>query len=319
LIFASDEYDAQAFTCPEECRGRQAATMKVFYSPDYVAASEPFDTTRKSKWIADSLKTDPIEGVKIVAPESLTFEQIATVHHPDYVSAVQSGSPRDLAESQGFTWDPGIWRAVTASNGGVVAAARAAMSDGVAGSLSSGLHHAQHATGASFCTFNGLVIAAITVLREGANSVLIVDLDAHCGGGTHLLIEEEPRIRQIDISVNVVDAYWKIRENSLDIIRDPDNYLTTIEMRLAEIGEGFDLCLYNAGMDPDERCSIGGWQGMTADILRQREECVFTWARERGVPVAFVLAGGYAGGALSQEGLVDLHRMTITAAARTRR
>jgi acetoin utilization deacetylase AcuC-like enzyme len=293
--------------------------VKVFYSPDYVAAAESFDTTRKSKWIADSLEADPIDGVEMVAPEPLTFEQIATVHHPDYVSAVQSGTPRDLAESQGFTWDPGIWRAVTASNGGVVAAARAAMSDGVAGSLSSGLHHAQQKTGASFCTFNGLVIAAMTALDEGAKSVLIVDLDAHCGGGTHSFIEEEPRIRHIDVSVNVVDAYWKIRENSLDIVRDPENYLTTIEMRLGEIDEPFDLCLYNAGMDPDERCSIGGWQGMTAEILRQREECVFDWARERGVPVAFVLAGGYAGGALSQEELVDLHRMTITAAVRSDR
>jgi acetoin utilization deacetylase AcuC-like enzyme len=71
-------------------------------------------------------------------------------------------------------------------------------------------------------------------------------------------------------------------------------------------------------MDPDERCAIGGWHGMTAEILRQREECVFEWATQRGIPIAFVLAGGYAGGALSQDELVKLHRMTITAAARVR-
>ena len=74
---------------------------------------------------------------------------------------------------------------VCASNGGAVAAARAARAGGVAGSLSSGLHHAGRDRGAGFCTFNGLVLAARAALSEGAARVLVLDLDAHCGGGTH--------------------------------------------------------------------------------------------------------------------------------------
>lgn len=295
--------------------------MKLFFSPDYVAAAESFDTTRKSGWIAESLERDPISGVKLVAPESLTFEQLAVVHEPGYVKAVRTGQPRELAESQNFTWDPGMWRAVTAANGGVVAAARAAMTDGVSGSLSSGLHHAQRERGASFCTFNGLVVAARTVLDEGAQSVLIIDLDAHCGGGTHLLIagdedhSGDERITQLDVSLNVLDAYWMNGNNTLDIVRDADRYLPTIEARLAAIKGSFDLCIYNAGMDPDERCGVGGFTGVTAAMLREREEMVFSWAKERGIPIAFVLAGGYASAALSRDELVNLHRMTIEAAA----
>src|SRR6185369_4139490 len=110
------------------------------------------------------------------------------------------------AESQGFSWDPGLWRMVLASNGGVVAAARAALQDGVAGSLSSGLHHARHERGAGFCTFNGLALAARAALDAGAGSVLILDLDAHCGGGTTSLIEREPRIWQSDVSVSGLDG-----------------------------------------------------------------------------------------------------------------
>jgi acetoin utilization deacetylase AcuC-like enzyme len=287
--------------------------VKVFYSPDYVAAAESFDTTRKSGWIAESLAKNPIAGVEIVAPASLTFQEIAEVHDPVYVKSVRRGEPKHLAESQGFKWDPGMWNTVTAMNGGVVAAACAALIDGVSGSLSSGLHHAQHGRGASFCTFNGLVIAARKILGAGARSVLILDLDAHCGGGTHSLIENDDRITQADVSVNVVDAYWQTGSNTLDIVRDSDKYLPTIEARLSELGS-FDLCLYNSGMDPDERCEVGGCNGISAATLRQREEMVFRWAKERKTPIAFVLAGGYAGARLTQDGLVDLHRLTIAAA-----
>ncbi len=48
--------------------------------------------------------------------------------------------------------------------------------------------------------------------------------------------------------------------------------------------------------------------GIGIDVLRERETIMFEWARGRGLPVAFVLAGGYVGGALDRDGLVDLHR-----------
>ena len=290
--------------------------MKVFFSADYRAAAESFDTTRKSAWIAESLERIPIAGVELTAPEPLTFDYIATVHDPKYVEAVKTGEPRELAVSQGFEWDPGMWRSVTASNGGVVAAALAAMTEGVAGSLSSGMHHARRARGASFCTFNGLAIAAKKALDAGVRSVWILDLDAHCGGGTHSLIRHEPRIRQTDVSVSRVDPYNPAEWNTLDMVSDASTYLDVVRSRLADLekaGQMPGLCLYNAGMDPDARCVIGGLRGMAATMLREREDLVFGWCRERGIPVAFVLAGGYESSELSRDSLVALHRMTIEA------
>ena len=117
--------------------------VRVYYSPMYVGSGFAFDTTRKAKWIADSLSESPIPGIELVEPEPLTREQVAKVHDADYIGAVETGVPRDLAESQGFEWDAGLWPMVLASNGGAVAAARAALEQGVAGSLSSGLHHAR--------------------------------------------------------------------------------------------------------------------------------------------------------------------------------
>jgi acetoin utilization deacetylase AcuC-like enzyme len=292
--------------------------VRVFYNAQYVGAAYAFETTRKAKWVADSLDSAPIRAVELASPPSLSFEQLVQVHDLEYVRAVQTGVPRRLAESQGFQWDEGLWPMVLASNGGVVAAGLAALQSGVAGSLSSGLHHASRKHGAAFCTFNGLAIAAGEALAAGAASVLILDLDAHCGGGTASLVAEEPRIWQVDIAVSDVDRYESRERARLRIVRDSDDYLDEIERALQDLlglRPHFDLCLYNAGMDPFEGCNIGGLAGITRDVLVARERLVFDWCREHDLPVAFALAGGYAGASLDEEGLVDLHRLTLSAAA----
>ena len=291
--------------------------MKVFYSPAYVGAAHGFDTTRKARTVADSLVADPIDGVTLVDPQPLTFEEVSTVHDVAYVRAVKTGEPRGLAESQGFSWDPGLWAMVLASNGGVVDAAHEALRSGVAGSLSSGLHHARRNSGAGFCTFNGLAIAARSAQSAGAGPVLILDLDAHCGGGTASLIAGEQGIRQLDVATNRFDAYETTEQVKLCIVTDSRAYLKTIEDELALLsaeGPAFTLCVYNAGVDPFEGCDIGGLAGVTEEILAERERIVFGWCREHGVPVAFVLAGGYVGPRLDEQALVRLHRATMAAA-----
>ena len=292
--------------------------MNVFYSPRYVGSAYAFDTTRKAEWIAESLSESPIPGVQLIPPESLSADTVAQVHDPEYVQAVQLGEPRHLAESQNFNWDPGLRSMVLASNGGAVAAALDALEHGVAGSLSSGLHHARRDRGAGFCTFNGLVIAAREALSAGAESVLILDFDAHCGGGTASLIDTEPRIWQLDVSVNGYDSYKSTARVWLRMVKSGAEYLGEIQKGLREItdqGPRFTLCIYNAGMDPFEGCGTGGLAGVTLDVLAARERLVFAWCREQGCGIAFVLAGGYWGSRLDRDGLVTLHRLTLSAAA----
>jgi acetoin utilization deacetylase AcuC-like enzyme len=297
--------------------------LQVFYSPEYVRAAHVFDTTRKAQWIAESLKRSPIEDVELRSPESLTAEVVAHIHDPQYVAAVSTGIPPHLAESSDIPWDPNLWPAVLASNGGVVQAALTAMSEGTAGSLSSGLHHARYGRGKGFCTFNGLALAANAALNERASSVLILDLDAHCGGGTHLLTKKDHRIWQLDISVSTYDHYTNIPNHILKIVDKYTDYLPIIRSSLADfshMNRHYDLCLYNAGMDPSEDSDIeedpdgAGLNGITAQILADREQLVFDWCRSHHIPVAFVLAGGYTGGRLKKEQLVQLHRLTIEAA-----
>ena len=106
--------------------------MRIFYSTNYVGSGHDFDTTRKARWIADSLIESPIAGIDLVEPVPLARRQVTEVHDPEYVRAVETGSPRDLAESQGFAWDPGLWPMVLSSNGGAVAAELTALQHGTA-------------------------------------------------------------------------------------------------------------------------------------------------------------------------------------------
>ena len=293
--------------------------VAVHYDPSYAAAGFAFPTTRKARWIADSLLATPIPGIRLEQPPPLTEEDLLTAHAIEYIRAVRTGEPRSLAQSQELSWDPGLWPMVLASNGGAVAAALRAMQDGIAGSLSSGLHHARRDQGYGYCTFNGLAIAAKRALAAGAGDVLILDLDAHCGGGTNAIIASNPHIWQVDVSVDRFDLYEPGERTTLDIVVNVADYLPTITTRLRELqARRFGLCLYNAGMDPHEDCPEGALAGITDQHLRAREELVFAWCRELGLPVAFVIAGGYLRSPRMDEArLVELHRLTLTAAARS--
>jgi acetoin utilization deacetylase AcuC-like enzyme len=75
--------------------------MNIFYSPSYTIAVHSFETTRKSRWIAESLAREPVGGIELVAPEPTSAATLSYVHDSEYVDAVRSGNPRELAESQG--------------------------------------------------------------------------------------------------------------------------------------------------------------------------------------------------------------------------
>jgi acetoin utilization deacetylase AcuC-like enzyme len=122
----------------------------------------------------------------------------------------------------------------------------------------------------------------------------------------------------VDVAVNAFDRYAPVGHNTLDVVTAARNYLPTVRSRLQALPDrapAFDVCLYNAGMDPHEGCPIGGLAGISRGILLEREWTVFDWCRRRGLPLAFVLAGGYIGPRLSQSGLTDLHRLTLAAAS----
>ena len=288
----------------------------IFYSPDYNASEHDFDTVRKADLVASKIRRHFGEAVEFATPTSATAEQLTSVHSANYVGAVATGAPRSLAESQGFPWDQQLFKAAASSTGGVVDAALHALHSGDhAGSLSSGLHHARFESGAGFCTFNGLALAALELSRRWART-LILDFDAHCGGGTAELISgsllsELPdlSVYQIDVSVVPFD-YYEDTPNAELHMAGADDYLDVINRVLTDARIGsFDAVLYNAGMDPHEQA--GGIRGIDTDMLAERERMVWDFLDSNAIPTTFVLAGGYEGFDFTLEDVADLHMLTV--------
>lgn len=285
--------------------------MRVFYSPEYVAARYAFDTTRKAAWVADRIRDD----VAITAPDTTDVEAlIRRVHADHYVDALATGKPKVLAESQGFDWNAGLWTGIKASTAGMVRAVDDALThDRPSGSLSSGMHHAGFDYGSGFCSVNGLVVAAHHALRHYGVGVTILDLDAHAGGGTDDLLRANDMtdVQHLDLTVSAFDVYRGTRQHGdynfiMDSV-DDWSYLTLVKFLLEQIPVTDDrLVIYNAGMDP--------YPQVSRKALADRERMVADHLRRNRVNVVFGLAGGYTWNQTPEEA-ADLHVHTVNAFA----
>jgi len=281
----------------------------VYYNKQYVASDYAFDTTRKSGEIASVIGAGD-SAASLVDPATFTDQAtslISRVHASDYVDAVRTGVPSSLAESQGFTWDPKLSPMAVAHSSGLVAGVTEVLTgqNRVAGSLSSGLHHARADRGAGYCTFNGLAVAATCAFDLGIERLLVLDLDAHCGGGTRSMTDPNSVV-QIDVSTVGFDRWTPSGHDAL-LMADVDHYVHRVAeaLELAERAGSVDMVLYNAGMDPAN-------SGVSLSVLRQREQMVAEWVARHGYPVVYALAGGYTTGITMAE-LIELHLLTVEA------
>jgi acetoin utilization deacetylase AcuC-like enzyme len=285
--------------------------MTLFHDPGFAAPlGRHVMPISKFGLVADEVRRE-LPGVRIESPPPVGEEDLLRVHTSHYIGAVRGGQPRELAESQKFPWSPELFPSVLLTNGGLLSAARLALEEGSSGVLASGFHHACADHGEGFCTFNGLVVALETLRSEGRlRTGAVLDLDLHYGNGTASLARSRPWMRALSIYGN---DYW---DNTpfRDVTRrhhedgpnhfsvplvptgrsDRDLLLQTLESNLSWLlaPEKPDILLYQAGADPlkDDPYSP---LNLTHDDLKERDRTVFDFARRLGIPVAWILAGGY--------------------------
>ena len=229
-----------------------------------------------------------------------------------YVDAVL-----DLEKSNGFgTFDPAVADALPYTNASFLEAAREAMRNGlVACSPTSGFHHAGWGFGEGFCTFNGLMIAARTLLQEQAvERIGILDCDAHYGNGTDDILQRIPKdeAARVEHYTRQCPHYGSAHSTT------PEEFLAHLPVLLEGWKKrGVGLVLYQAGADPHIDDPMGG-AFLTNAELRARDAIVFETCRRLGMPVAWNLAGGYQeddsyprGSAESIRKVLDIHDATM--------
>jgi len=286
--------------------------MTFFYDAGFAVPIGPhIMPMAKFAMVAAGVREE-LPNVGIQRPAPVTVEALLRVHSRDYVEAVRSGEPRDLAESQKFPWSPALFPSVCLTNGGMLAAADCALDEGVSAALASGFHHSCADHGEGFCTFNGLVVALEALRAVGKiRTAAILDLDLHYGNGTASLAEERPWMRALSIYGNDYahnTAYRDVRERhhvdgpthrSAPLVpcngNDRGVLIETLAQNVSWLVEGGkpDLLLYQAGADPLRDDPYSPLELTHADLM-ERDRMVFEFAKSHGIPLAWVLAGGYS-------------------------
>ncbi|MEP6786314.1 MAG: histone deacetylase [Sphingomonadales bacterium] len=232
-------------------------------------------------------------------PEAMPRAWIETAHDPAYVDAVITSTVAPEIERRiGFPVTPEVARRAQISPGGTWLAAKLALQHGYAANAAGGSHHALPDTGAGYCVFNDLAIAALRLAGEGdAARILIVDCDVHQGNGTAAILAGHPDIATLSIHAERNFPVRKAR-STLDVglpdgTRD-DAYLDALKSALRSMVDDVrpDLILYQAGVDVhvDDRL---GRLALTDAGIAARDTLVARTAKNLGIPFASVMGGGY--------------------------
>ncbi|WP_174292599.1 histone deacetylase family protein [Sphingomonas bacterium] len=274
--------------------------LRVVHHPDYVGPAPPDSGVASDKYglVMDALR-DSGTALEVHTPAPMPREWIEAVHDSAYVEQVLAlAVPRDKERRIGFPVTAHVRRRSLLSVGGTWAAARLALAHGFAANGAGGSHHALADTGAGYCVFNDLAIAANRLLAEGeAGRILILDLDVHQGDGTAALTAGKPAIFTLSLHAERNFPARKQR-STLDVpLADglgDDAYLAALAEVLPGVLDRFapDLILYQAGVDPhgDDRL---GRLALSDAGLERRDRYVMHQARTRGIAVASTLGGGY--------------------------
>jgi acetoin utilization deacetylase AcuC-like enzyme len=264
----------------------------------YCTDAAPTNSTRKQREVVGLAQRAGLLSTREAPFDAeATWPEVARVHDPAYVEAVRTGAPRQLAESQGFRWSPAFADAVARTWSGHASACRLALKEGIVFHPVSGAHHASATRGGGFCTFNFLAGAARTMLREGLDSVAVIDLDAHPGDGTYRLDGTNPGVALFDIAGSVWIDVANDGRVEYHVARHATDYREALERLPAFLDRTAPrLVQYQAGMDPLEEDPIGGIPGVDEAFLRWRDEFVVAAVRGRGIPLVVNLAGGYLEG-----------------------
>jgi acetoin utilization deacetylase AcuC-like enzyme len=275
----------------------------------------------KYRLLREAVERD-MPGIRVHEAQPASDGELALVHAPVYVGAVAEGLLSSAHQREiGFPWSARMAERARRSVGATIAAARAALAEGLAANLAGGTHHAFPERGSGYCVFNDVAVAARLMQAEWHRSqgrllrVLVIDLDVHQGNGTAAIFRDDPTV--FTLSLHGAKNFPARKEaGDLDVELPDDcgdaDYLSALEAALAEVWRRHGdappaLAFYVAGADPHENDRLGRLK-LSFDGLAERDRRVFVALRRRGIPVAVAMAGGYG---RQVDSTVAVHRRTL--------
>ena len=291
--------------------------MRAYHSDQFVLPLPPGHSFPMTKYrlLREAAETT-LPGVRVTEAPAASDGELALAHDPDWITAVAEGTTSAAQQREiGFPWSQRMVERARRSVGATVAAARSALfgehgeGEGVAANLAGGTHHAYAHKGSGYCVFNDVAVAARLMQAEWNRRraakrrllrVIVIDLDVHQGNGTAAIFRDDTRV--FTLSLHGAKNF-PFRKEASDIdVELPDGctdgpYLDALDAALARAWASHaeappGLAFYLAGADPHENDRLGRLK-ISADGLAERDRRVLQALRERGIPVALSMAGGY--------------------------
>jgi acetoin utilization deacetylase AcuC-like enzyme len=274
--------------------------------------------SKKYAWLHDRfLRTHFAAPEDFVEPEPAADEDLLLVHDAEWVSKLRGGTLtyQDILRLE-IPYSRQMVEAFRLAAGGTLLAARLALESGVGFNAGGGFHHAFPDHGEGFCAVHDIAVAIRRVQRDGLiRRAMVVDCDVHHGNGTAAIFAGDPSV--FTLSIHQLNNYPTEKPPSSVDINLADGtgdaeYIHRLENAYFPALAMFqpELLLYVAGADPYYEDQLGGLN-MTFEGLEERDRLVIGSALARQIPVAIVLAGGYAA---NVEDTITIHANTAAVA-----
>jgi acetoin utilization deacetylase AcuC-like enzyme len=280
-------------------------------------------------------------GGRILEPRLATDQELARVHHAEYVESVVATRGRTAMLDPDTFASPDTEEVARLAAGAVLAAVEHVLSAARPqapgrGSQASGLHatralvmvrppghHAEADRAMGFCFYNSIAIGAAAARARGLSRVAVVDYDVHHGNGTQWTFYDDPTV--LFVSSHQYPFYPGTGADDERGRGPGTGYTINLPMEVGATDADFDLVyrdvvvpvlqqfapeliLVSAGFDAHEfdplagmRMTTAGYGQITARLLAAADEL----CQGR---IVFVTEGGYDTSALAAccQGVIDL-------------
>ena len=235
---------------------------------------------------------------KFHKPYPCSEETLKRAHSEKYIKDIKNKTlDENGVKKIGFPLVDSVVQRSLVATGGTVLAAKLAISNRLACNTAGGSHHATFDSGAGYCVFNDVAVAAQYLLDRGlAKKILIVDLDVHQGNGNSDIFKNNKSVFTFSMhsksnypaKKSISDLDVELEDNIEDL-----EYTNSLKGCLDQLNkEKFDFVFYIAGVDVHFNDRLGKLK-ISDEGIKTRDEIVIENFFSKNIPLCGVLGGGY--------------------------
>ena len=235
---------------------------------------------------------------KFYKPYPCSDETLKRAHSEKYIKDIKNKTlDENGVKKIGFPLVDSVVQRSLVATGGTVLAAKLAISNRLACNTAGGSHHATFDSGAGYCVFNDVAVAAQYLIDRGlAKKILIVDLDVHQGNGNSDIFKNNKSVFTFSMhsksnypaKKSISDLDVELEDNIKDV-----EYINSLKSCLDQLNkEKFDFVFYIAGVDIHFNDRLGKLK-ISDEGIKSRDEIVIENFFSKNIPLCGVLGGGY--------------------------